>query len=273
MIRVNAPLHQRLSRALVQDEFEVNYQPLVELKTGRIAGGEALVRWRQNDGSLAFPDSFIPQSEQTGFIIRLDQWVLNEACRQFAQWRRDYDPNLFVAVNLSAAQFSHPLLLNVVQTALKTSGLASAGLELEVTESATMRDPNETAGIIKQLGDMGIALSLDDFGTGFSSLSYLHRFAFHTLKIDRSFIGDFSDKKRDSTIVSAIVALAHALGLNVVAEGIETADQLTFLRAADCKYGQGYLFGKAMSAEVFRHALETGLTYASLLHEPQQEIA
>lgn len=264
MIRHSIPLHQRLSRALVHDEFEVNYQPLVELATGRIAGAEALIRWRRNDGSLIFPDAFIPQSEQTGFIIKLDQWVLNTACVQFAQWGKEYDPNLFVAVNLSASQFSHPLLLNVVRDALKNSMLPASALELEVTESATMRDPNETAGIIKQLGDMGIALSLDDFGTGFSSLSYLHRFAFHTLKIDRSFIGDFSNKKRDSTIVSAIVALAHALELEVVAEGIETEEQLTFLRSAKCKLGQGWLFGKAMSAQEFEKALKVDGGYAHI---------
>ena len=265
MIRYSAPLHQRLSRALVHDEFEVNYQPLVELATGRIAGAEALIRWRSNDGSYVFPDAFIPQSEQTGFIIKLDQWVLNTACRQFSQWRRQYDPSLFVAVNLSASHFSHPLLLNVVREALYQSGLPASGLELEVTESATMRSPEETAGIIQQLRDMGIALSLDDFGTGFSSLAYLHRFNFHTLKIDRSFIGDFSNKKRDSTIVSAIVALAHALELNVIAEGIETQEQLTFLSAASCKYGQGYLFGKAMKPEAFETALKMQRGYADIV--------
>lgn len=267
MMRQTVPLHQRLSRALVHDEFEVNYQPLVELETGRIAGAEALIRWRHNDGSYIFPDAFIPQSEQTGFIIKLDQWVLGTATKQFAQWRRDFDPDLFVAVNLSASQFSHPLLLSVVRDALYQSGLPPSGLELEVTESATMRSPEETAGIIQQLRDMGIALSLDDFGTGFSSLAYLHRFAFHTLKIDRSFIGDFSNKKRDSTIVSAIVALAHALELNVIAEGIETQEQLHFLRAANCKFGQGYLFGKAMKPEAFETALSMQRGYAHVVEQ------
>lgn len=272
MIRHSVPLHQRLSRALVHDEFELFYQPLVELATGRIAGAEALIRWRHNDGSLIFPDAFIPQSEHTGFIIKLDQWVLNIACSQFVQWRRDYDPNLFVAVNLSASQFSHPLLLNVVREALRTSGLPPAGLELEVTESATMHNPENTAGIIKELGDMGIALSLDDFGTGFSSLAYLHQFQFHTLKIDRSFIGDFSNKKRDSTIVSAIVALAHALELDVIAEGIETAEQLKFLAGAKCKLGQGWLFGKAMTPADFEAALSNQNQYAHIT-DPVQLIA
>lgn len=265
MMRHSMPLHHRLSRALVHDEFEVNYQPLVELATGRIAGAEALIRWRHNDGSYIFPDAFIPQSEQTGFIIKLDQWVLGTACRRFVEWRRKYDPDLFVAVNLSASQFSHPLLLSVVRDALYQSGLPASGLELEVTESATMRNPDDTAGIIQQLRDMGIALSLDDFGTGFSSLSYLHRFAFHTLKIDRSFIGDFSNKKRDSTIVSAIVALAHALELNVIAEGIETPEQLHFLREARCRYGQGFLFGKAMQPEAFEAALSVQSGYAHVV--------
>lgn len=262
---VMVPFHQRLSRALVHDEFEVNYQPLVDLNSGRVAGAEALIRWRHNDGTIIFPDAFIPQSEQTGFIIKLDQWVLNTACQQLVRWRRELDPDLFVAVNLSASQFGHPLLLNVVRDALRNSGLPPSGLELEVTESATMHDPDQTAQTIALLGDMGIGLSLDDFGTGFSSLSYLHRFAFHTLKIDRSFIGDFSNKKRDSTIVSAIVALAHALELEVVAEGIETPQQLDFLRGAHCKYGQGYLFGKAMPAADFEEILQRRNGYAAII--------
>ncbi|GAC1655153.1 MAG: hypothetical protein NVS9B12_06110 [Vulcanimicrobiaceae bacterium] len=237
------------------------------MATGRIAGAEALIRWRSNDGTLIFPDAFIPQSEQTGFIIKLDQWVLNVACSQFVRWRREYDPNLFVAVNLSASQFSHPLLLNVVRDALRQSGLAPAGLELEVTESATMHHPENTAGIIHELGSMGIALSLDDFGTGFSSLAYLHQFAFHTLKIDRSFIGDFSNKRRDCTIVLAIVALAHALELEVVAEGIETAEQLNFLAAAKCRLGQGYLFGKAMTPEDFEKVLGSQDQYAHITNQ------
>ena len=264
MIRHSVPLHQRLSRALVHDEFELFYQPLVELATGRIAGAEALIRWRHNDGSLIFPDAFIPQSEQTGFIIKLDEWVIKTACLQFAQWRRTYDPSLFVAVNLSASQFSHPLLLNVVRDALKNSGLAPSGLELEVTESATMHNPENMTKIMSALGDMGVALSLDDFGTGLSSLAYLQQFQFHTLKIDRSFIGDFTSKQCNSTIVSAIVALAHALELDVVAEGIENAAQLAFLARAQCKLGQGWLFGKAMTPTDFEAVLSQQGHYAHI---------
>ena len=261
MTRLSQPLHQRLSTALVHDEFEVNYQPLVDLSSGEIAGAEALIRWRHHDGTYAMPGAFIPQCEKTGFIITLDQWVLKNACAQAAAWRRKFAANFTVAVNLSAHQFSHPLLISVVRDALRQCGLDAAGLELEVTESAAMHDADQSERAIEELRALGVRLSLDDFGTGYSSLSYLHRFPFHKLKIDRSFIGDFSGKARGSAIVGAIVALAQALDMRVVAEGIERVDQLTFLRSVRCDVGQGFWFGQAVPAPQFERLLEAGHNY------------
>ena len=263
MARISVPLHQRLSHALAHDEFELFYQPLVELSSGRIGGAEALIRWKQNDGTYALPGTFIPQAEQTGFIIRLDQWVLQNATEQFSKWRKTFDPNLYVAVNLSASQFAHPLVVSMVRDTLRNSMLDPAGLELEITESAAMQDPDISTRTIGELRKLGVAFSLDDFGTGYSSLAYLHRFPFRALKIDRSFITDFIAKEhRTGAIVSAIIALGHALDLHIVAEGIETGAQLDFLRDAHCNYGQGWHFGKAVTATQFEQLLSDGADFS-----------
>jgi diguanylate cyclase (GGDEF)-like protein len=239
-------MHERLAlendlrSALAAGEFELYYQPEISTKTGRIVAAEALLRWRHPTKGLIGPSSFIPLAEETGLIIPLGEWVLREACRQARAWQVEMGTSIPVAVNLSATQFRHLDILQTIRAALSAAGLQGNALEIELTESALMTNPEESAGILKQLRKMGVSVAIDDFGTGYSSLSYLRRFPIDKLKIDRSFIRDIGVSRTDESIVRAIVSLARSVGLTVVAEGIESAEQLELVARLECAQWQGY---------------------------------
>ena len=244
-------LERRLREALRREEFEIYYQPQFHLQTGRIDGVEALVRWRQADGTLMLPHGFITLSEKTGLIVQLGEWVLQTACRQVRYWQQRMQPDLQLAVNLSGRQFYQPELISTIREALRESGLRPQSLEIEITESVAMQDAPQTVAVMRDLKDAGVLLSVDDFGTGYSSLSYLRLFPLDNLKIDRSFVSDIAIDSGDAMIVQTIIAMAHALQLNVIAEGVETIEQLAFLRDSDCDYAQGNYFAPALCAAEF----------------------
>jgi diguanylate cyclase (GGDEF)-like protein len=233
-------LENDLRRALAAREFEVHYQPQIATRTGRVLSVEALLRWRHPQKGLIAPSSFIPLAEQTGLIVPLDAWVLREACRQARAWSEEAGLNLKMAVNLSAMQFRCPDVLDTIVSAVQAAGLEPRTLEIELTESALMIDPDKSASALKLLRSMGVSIAIDDFGTSYSSLSYLRRLPIDKLKIDRSFIRDLPTSPMDESIVRAIVSLAHSVGLEVVAEGVETLEQLERVRALDCDQWQGY---------------------------------
>jgi len=233
-------LENDLRRALAAREFEVHYQPQISTRTGRILSVEALLRWRHPQKGLIAPSSFIPLAEQTGLIVPLDAWVLEEACRQARLWLAESGIHFKIAVNLSMMQFRCPDALETIVSAVHAAGIDPRSLEIELTESALMIDPEKSATVLKLLRSMGITIAIDDFGTGYSSLSYLRRLPIDKLKIDRSFIRDLPTSPTDESIVRAIVSLAHSVGLQVVAEGVETAAQLERIRALDCDQWQGY---------------------------------
>ena len=233
-------LENDLRRALAAGEFEVHYQPLVSSRTGKILSVEALLRWRHPQKGLIAPSSFIPLAEQTGLIVPLDAWVLQQACSQARTWLAESGINLKVAVNLSMLQFRGPDALETIVSAINAAGLDPRNLEIELTESALMIDPEKSAAALKLLRSMGITIAIDDFGTGYSSLSYLRRLPIDKLKIDRSFVRDLPTSITDESIVRAIVSLAHSVGLQVVAEGVETVEQLERIRALGCDQWQGY---------------------------------
>jgi diguanylate cyclase len=255
-------LHERLAlendlrRALAAEEFELYYQPEISAKTGKIAAAEALLRWRHPIKGLLGPSSFIALAEETGLMIPLGEWVLREACRQARAWQLELGCTFPVAVNLSATQFRHQNILRMIHSALSDAGLDGRALEIELTESALMTDPEESAGVLKQLRKMGISVAIDDFGTGYSSLSYLRRFPIDKLKIDRSFIRDLTISRTDESIVRAIVSLARSVGLKVVAEGIESVEQLEFVTRLECDQWQGYHCCMPQPAARFEAMLE-----------------
>ncbi|HEY7889256.1 MAG TPA: bifunctional diguanylate cyclase/phosphodiesterase [Steroidobacteraceae bacterium] len=239
-MRERLALENDLRRALAAREFEIHYQPQISTRTGKILSVEALLRWRHPQKGLIAPSSFIPLAEQTGLIVPLDAWVLGEACRQARAWLTDAGLNFKVAVNLSAMQFRCPDILETIVSAVDAAALDPRSLEIELTESALMIDPEKSASALKLLRSMGVSIAIDDFGTGYSSLSYLRRLPIDKLKIDRSFVRDLPTSPTDESIIRAIVSLAHSVGLQVVAEGVETAEQLECIRALDCDQWQGY---------------------------------
>jgi diguanylate cyclase (GGDEF)-like protein len=248
-------LEQALRRALENDEFELHYQPKVDVASGEVHAMEALVRWRSPERGLVPPDEFIGVAEEIGLIIPLGAWVLREACRQNRAWQLAGLPRLRVAVNLSAYQFRQKDLSEFVAGVLLETGLDGACLELEVTESVVMHNPADAALILERLHGQGIHISVDDFGTGYSSLSYLKQFRLDTLKIDRSFVRHISSDADDAAIVRSIIALAHSLRLQVIAEGVETDEQLDYLRQLGCDQYQGYLRSKPLPAAQFEAML------------------
>jgi diguanylate cyclase (GGDEF)-like protein/PAS domain S-box-containing protein len=239
-------LEGKLRKALVFNEMELFYQPQIDLATGKIISVEALLRWDEAELGMVSPAEFIPIAEETGMIVELGEWVLNEACRQNKAWQDAGLSPIRVAVNLSSMQFIQRDLSMKVAKALKSSRLNPKFLELEITESVIMRNVNETITSLNDFKDMGIRISVDDFGTGYSSLNYLKRFPLDNLKIDRAFVKDIPDNEDDVTITSAIIALAQSLGLGVVAEGVETVSQLKFLEEHGCDMAQGYLFSRPL---------------------------
>ena len=244
-------LENDLRRAISRDELRVHYQPIVELATGRIAAHEGLARWQHPERGLVHPAEFIHLAEDTGQILKIGEWVLREACRwhTFIGARNHDGGELQIAVNLSARQFNDPQLPKMVARALKESGLPPRLLELEITESTAMQQTDIALRTLKRLKQIGVSIAIDDFGTGYSSLSYLRRFPVDKLKIDRSFITELPGDRDQGAIVSAIVALAHALQIRVVAEGVETPEQREFLRSCGCDFIQGYLVGKPVDAD------------------------
>ncbi len=249
-------LESDLRQAIEQKEFCVYYQPIVSLQTGRLAGFEALVRWNHPRRGLVSPADFIPVAEETGLIVPIGQWVLNEACAHVRQWQIDSPSHrsLSLSVNLSARQVAQPDLLNRIKEALETSKLSPHCLKLEITESVVMENAEAAAQMFKQLRSLGVQLSIDDFGTGYSSLSYLHRFPLNYLKIDRSFVMRLTTDN-DNAIVRTISTLARNLGMEVIAEGIETEEQFQQLKMLGCEYGQGYLFSRPVGNENVAHLL------------------
>jgi len=233
-------LESELRRALPMKQFEVHYQPKIDVATGRMNSVEALLRWRHPVRGLVGPMEFIPIAEESGLILSIGEWVLNEACRQARQWQREGLPFLRVAVNISPIHFRQSKFLEIVQAALRDNDLEPQYLEIELTETTVMDHAENSINILEELSRMGVIVSIDDFGTGYSSMSYLRRFPIDKLKIDRSFINDMTTSSDAASIVKAIISLAHGLRLKVVAEGVETAEQLQHLRELGCDQFQGF---------------------------------
>ncbi len=251
-------LENALRRALVREEFTLQYQPRVDLYSGRVIGAEALLRWRHPELGPIPPSEFIPILEETGMIIPVGDWVLREASRQNRAWQELGLPPVRVAVNLSARQFAQRDLCGSVELALADSGLQPAFLELEITEELLLEHSHANTVTLNKLRDLGVHISIDDFGTGYSSLAYLKRLPINTLKIDKSFVRDITRDSDGAAIASAIIAMACSLRLNVLAEGVETDEQLAFLRAQGCNEIQGYSFSHPLSPEGFEKLLRDG---------------
>lgn len=244
-------MHRRLANALVNDEFVLFYQPVVDLQAGKITGCEALCRWPSAGHAFVSPDIFIPHAESSGFIVQLGEWVLRTATVQLREWQKRFGTTMLLEVNLSARQFVHYNLFSSIHDILRSTGYPPNFLEFEITESVAMSNADDSIGIMRQLKNLGIGLALDDFGTGHSSLSYLKRFPIDKVKIDKSFVRDIPSDENDLAIVSAIIAMAHALGLKVQAEGVETEAQAEFLKECECESAQGFLFGRPLPPEEF----------------------
>ncbi len=256
-----APLAADLRRALDEREFRLHFQPIVSLKSHRIAGFEALLRWEAPGAGLQSPHAFLPAAEETGLIVPIGLWVLEESCRRLQDWQTRYPEAgpLFVAVNLSARQFEQPDLVDEVRRVLRETGLPGTCLKLEITETLVMHDAETARAMLLQLRALDVRLAIDDFGTGYSSLAYLRKFPVHTLKIDRSFVAALDEQKENLEIARAIVTLARNLGLDVVAEGVETTEQLGLLTLLECDYGQGYLLSRPVDAQRAEALLAGGL--------------
>jgi predicted signal transduction protein with EAL and GGDEF domain len=242
-------LESGLRRALERNELELHYQPKMDLRTQRIVGVEALMRWRHPVLGMVSPAQFIPIAEETGLIVPMGLWALRTACAEARDWQSRGLPPVQMSVNLSVRQFASDSLIEDIATTLHDTGLNPELLELEITESVMMKNPENTALLLQQIRKLGVGLAIDDFGTGYSSLSYLKRFPLTTVKIDRSFVNDLSQDTDSQALADGIVTLAHGLRMKVVAEGVETAEQLAYLRAHGCDEIQGYWLCKPMPAE------------------------
>jgi len=243
-VRERLALESGLRHAVDNGEFVLYFQPEVVLPSRTIVGAEALVRWQHPQRGLLPPDSFIPLAEDTRLIIPMGEWILREACTQAARFPSGAEGAWFVAVNLSARQFRRGSLVKTVEAALEASGLPANRLELEITESVAMGDIQEAIETLQRLRDMGVRVVLDDFGTGHSSLAYLKSLPLDAIKIDRTFVGAIPGSSADASLVMAILEMARGLSLRVIAEGVETEEQLAFLVANGCRQAQGYLFGR-----------------------------
>ncbi len=265
-------LETDLRTAIERDELCMYYQPIVDLTSMRLFGFESLIRWNHPQRGLVPPGEFIPVSEETGLIIPLTLWVLRTSCRQMVEWQRksESNRNLVVSVNLSGKHFAQKDLVKQIKAIIDETGIDPKHLKLELTESAVMQNAEGVILMLKQLRELGIQLSIDDFGTGYSSLSYLHRFPINTLKVDRSFVSTMEDGSENGEIVRTVVALAKTLGLDVIAEGIETIHQLHQLRILGCEYGQGYLFSRPVPVEEAERLLEDKSRWQNIL--PKQNV-
>ena len=253
-------MEARLRHALERNEFQLYYQPIFNIKNQQPVGVEALIRWQDPERGLIMPDDFIPIAEETGLIISIGDWVLEQACKQTKEWESQGLGQLSIAVNISSIQFDHSKLYFSVMSALSNADLAAQQLELEITEGIFLNITDEVRDTLDKLTNNGIKLSIDDFGTGYSSLSYLKQLPINTLKIDRSFIMNIPEDKDDTQIASTIITMAHGLGIDVVAEGIETEEQLKYLNTLNCARGQGYYLAKPQSAKAITAFLKEKLS-------------
>jgi EAL domain-containing protein (putative c-di-GMP-specific phosphodiesterase class I) len=249
-------LEGALRKALGHDEFVVYYQPLVDVRNGRAVGAEALVRWHHPERGLLAASQFIALAESSGLIEDIDSWVLRTACAQAREWHRRGRKNFKVEVNLSARQFQQPDLVGEVTRCLRETGIPAGTLEIEITERIAMLDLDRAVDILRALRALGVHISLDDFGAGYSSLSYLNALPVDTVKLDQSFVRHVTTDPGDAAIATAVIAMAHSLDLRVVAEGVETAEQLAFLRGRGCDLVQGHLVGVPMSPDRLELFLE-----------------
>jgi diguanylate cyclase (GGDEF)-like protein len=254
-VRLESDLYQ----ALQCEQFELHYQPKIDAASGRIRGAEALIRWRHPQRGLIPPDNFIPLAEESGLIVPIGEWVIREACRQIRSWQSDGLPPVRIAVNVSATQFQQRDLLDIIRRALDEAGVDASHLEIELTESAVMSNPDESAEILQQLSRMGVAVSVDDFGTGYSSMSCLHRFPLDKLKIDRSFINNLMSSAEAAAVVAGIICLAHSLRLKVIAEGVETLEQVRFLQSHGCDQYQGFYLSPPLNAVAYEALIRAEL--------------
>ncbi|MBK5240015.1 bifunctional diguanylate cyclase/phosphodiesterase [Clostridium sp.] len=243
-------LKMDMEKALENNEFMLYYQPQVDIRNGNIIGAEALIRWMHKEKGIIFPDEFIPIAEETGLISKIGEWVLGEACSQLKKWQSIDLGLLKVSVNLSAQQFLKSDITEVIKNILSKTGLEPKYLELEITESMTM-EVNYAIRKLRELRQLGVSISIDDFGTGYSSLNYLKKFPVNYLKVDKSFVRDIMHDKSDANIVSTIISMAHNMGLEVIAEGVEDKQQLRFLKLRNCDFVQGYYFSRPIPAEFF----------------------
>ncbi|MES1997823.1 MAG: GGDEF domain-containing phosphodiesterase, partial [Pseudomonadota bacterium] len=248
-------LSNALHHALRRDELQLHYQPQINLKSGEICGMEALLRWTHPQLGNIPPAEFIPIAEKTGLIVAIGEWVLRTACQQSIAWQLAGLPALPIAVNLSGRQFSQYNLTQIITHILAQTGLAPHLLELEITESTLIQDIQASIATLRELNNLGIRISIDDFGTGYSSLSYLKSFPINTIKIDQSFVRDIHTDPDNAAIVSAIIAMAKSLGMETIAEGVETSEQLSFLRSRQCDSIQGYYFSRPVTHEVITQML------------------
>lgn len=261
-VKERKTIEEDLRNALEQDQLELYYQPKIDCRTERVVGAEALVRWHHPERGLILPGEFISVAEECGLINRLGAWVLDKACRQTRAWRDSSLAGLRIAVNLSPAQFQDAELVNSVTKIVKETALPEGTLELEITESILMNNPEKAVSTLNELKELGVLIAIDDFGTGYSSLNYLKRFPVTSIKIDRSFVNDIHVDMDDKAIVDAVIGLGHSLNLEVVAEGVEEVEQLVYLQEKGCDFIQGFIFSKPLPASTFeswvieRHRLE-----------------
>jgi EAL domain-containing protein (putative c-di-GMP-specific phosphodiesterase class I) len=264
-------LENFLRHALERDEFSLHYQPKVGLATGQITGVEALLRWTHSEYGMLPPGQFIPLAEETGLIVPIGRWVLTEACRQNMAWQHRGLRPVSMAVNLSPRQFIDENLLQTIDEALAASGMSPALLQIEVTESMMMRNVQRAIKVLDAIQSRGIRIAIDDFGTGYSSMSLMKQFPIDTIKIDRSFVRDLPDDTEDQAIAQAIISMGRALGMTIVAEGVETVEQETFLRAHGCDEMQGFLFSRPVAPDQLAELLQPTPKLASPPLQPADE--
>lgn len=259
-------IETQLRKAIEEEQFHLNYQPQIDLKTKKIIGVEALIRWNNRELGFVPPNKFIPLAEETGLIDCIGDWVLKAACQQLKKWQIERELFIRVGVNISPLQFQNPNFINKLDTILKETGIEAKYVDLEITENGLMKNSQDCITTLQRLKDRGFKISIDDFGTGYSSLSYLKRFPIDTLKIDQSFIKELNENSNDQAIVTSIISLAHNMKLNVIAEGVETVEIVKFLNKHKCDEMQGYLFSKPISSEEFETLLHNIDQYESIIN-------
>jgi EAL domain-containing protein (putative c-di-GMP-specific phosphodiesterase class I) len=250
-------LENDLRKALAKEELVLHYQPLVQVESGSIIGMEALLRWNRPGSGILQPNKFIPIAEETGMIISIGEWVLNRACRQNKEWQKAGYPKIRMSVNISPRQFEQSNFVETVKSALRATGLDASYLELEITEDV-IKNVAKASETLKKLKEIGVKISLDDFGTGYSSLSYLKKLPIDTLKIDKSFVTDLTMSEREVALTTAVINMGHNLKLQVLAEGVETKEQLTLLKDYKCDVVQGFYYSRPVNPETFEKLLKEG---------------